>query len=95
MFVIQQVAIMGQVRNFLDSHKVACAGPFLYAYVEEVCVWGQVLNDRHHQWVWFCWLLHVVQGTPNVKLFTKVLTLGRLARFLRESWVAMVCIVTI
>ena len=34
--VIQQVAIVTQIRNFIDTHQVVCAGPFVYAYVEEV-----------------------------------------------------------
>ncbi|XP_064392878.1 cell division control protein 45 homolog [Halichondria panicea] len=31
----QQVAIVTQIRNFVDTHQVVCAGPFVYAYVEE------------------------------------------------------------
>ena len=27
---------MAQVRSFTDTHQVVCAGPFIYAYVEEV-----------------------------------------------------------
>ena len=30
------MAIMDQVRNFIDTHQVVCAGPFVYAYVDEV-----------------------------------------------------------
>ncbi len=33
---LQQVAIVTQIRNFVDTHQVVCAGPFVYAYVEEV-----------------------------------------------------------
>ena len=33
---LQQVAIVTQIRNFIDTHQVVCAGPFVYAYVEEV-----------------------------------------------------------
>ncbi len=33
---VQQVAIVTQIRNFIDTHQVVCAGPFVYAYVEEV-----------------------------------------------------------
>lgn len=32
----QHEAIVVQVRNFIDTHQVVCAGPFIYAYVEEV-----------------------------------------------------------
>ena len=32
----QHEAIVTQVRNFIDTHQVVCAGPFIYAYVEEV-----------------------------------------------------------
>lgn len=34
----QQAAIKTQVRNFIDTHQVVCTGPFVYAYVEEVCM---------------------------------------------------------
>lgn len=30
------MAIVSQVRTFIDMHQVVCAGPFIYAYVEEV-----------------------------------------------------------
>ncbi|KAL5477053.1 hypothetical protein EMCRGX_G023795 [Ephydatia muelleri] len=31
----QQMAIVAQVKNFIDLHQVVCTGPFIYAYVEE------------------------------------------------------------
>ena len=34
---LQHEAIVAQMRNFIDTHQVVCAGPFIYAYVEEVC----------------------------------------------------------
>ena len=37
------MAIVSQIRNFIDTHQVVCAGPFVYAYVEEV------------QWKGKCW----------------------------------------
>lgn len=59
---LQQMAIVSQVKNFIDTHQVVCTGPFIYAYVAE--------------------------GTPNVKYFSKQMMLCKLARFLREAWVA-------
>ena len=36
-YMPQHEAIVAQMRNFIDTHQVVCAGPFIYAYVEEVC----------------------------------------------------------
>ena len=32
----------------------------------------------------------IFQGTPNVKTFSKSITLAKLARFLREAWIVTV-----
>jgi len=31
--------IFAQVQTFLDMHQVVSAGPFLYAFVQEVCLY--------------------------------------------------------
>ena len=121
--LMQQAAIVAQVRNFIDTHQVVCTGPFIYAYVEEVncpcysrylafilrntdscspqsefllkatvCIVVSFFDRRL-----FCRLLVLtrhcccsLQGTPSVKYFSKPMTLCKLARFLRESWIISV-----
>ena len=34
--LFQTEAVVNQVRSFIDMHQVVCAGPFLYAHVQEV-----------------------------------------------------------
>lgn len=41
---LQQAAIVSQVNSFIDMHQVICAGPFVYAYVDEVCLIPQKIN---------------------------------------------------
>ena len=31
----QIVTMVNQVQSFIDSHQIVCAGPFLYAHVQE------------------------------------------------------------
>ena len=33
---VQQKTLVAQVQLFLDMNQVVCAGPFLYAFVQEV-----------------------------------------------------------
>ena len=35
------------MRNFIDTHQVVCAGPFIYAYVEEVIPLSLSLSLTH------------------------------------------------
>ena len=36
LFNSQIITMVNQVRSFIDSHQIVCAGPFLYAHVQEV-----------------------------------------------------------
>ena len=33
-----------QVRSFIDAHQIACAGPFLYAHILEVIMYGYLVD---------------------------------------------------
>ena len=100
---LQQMAIVSQVKNFIDTHQVVCTGPFIYAYVAEVSGCASFIVPysvaftigRLISWwiiVISCLSISLSQGTPNVKYFSKQMMLCKLARFLREAWVATVSV---
>ncbi len=38
---LQQQAIVTQVQSFLDMNQIVSAGPFLYGFVQEVCIFNK------------------------------------------------------
>ena len=107
---LQQEGVVSEVRNLTDLHQVVCAGPFIYACVNEVRS-GEWEGERkegrsvvqmymHHLNIISIIIIlllsspppspSVLQGAPHSRWFCNPIMLGRLARYLRETWTATV-----